>query len=579
MDLADGGRRTVTPSARGGSALRVYSSLARRKEPFETVHPGDVRMYVCGPNVYGPSHVGHAMSYVVFDVVRRYLAYRGYRVRYVQNFTDIEDRIIETAAAEGTTIDALAERYIARFLAEMDALGVRHADVYPRATQAIPKMIEVIQALESRGLAYAAGGDVFFRVTAFPGYGRLSGRSLDEMMAGARIDVDARKEHPMDFVLWKAAKPGEPAWDSPWGRGRPGWHIECTAMSIEHLGPQLDIHGGGQDVVFPHHENEIAQSEGYTGRPFVRYWMHNGLLRLTGGPEKMTRHLGDIITIREALDRYHSDTLRVFFLSSHYRNPLTWTDEALAAAAGGAERLRTARENAEDLLAQSGAAPTVASAAGPPAASRPPVPSAAGPPAASRPPAPSAAGPPVASRPPAEAPETAGVLGALAEAAGSARTVFEASMDDDFGTPGALAALFDLAAALNRVTDAAVRRRAALTPDAARTVRAALDTLRELSDVLGLRLVTTLTPVQAAALHDLALRLSQERPDLFKPEERPDGAAPAEAGPALVAYIARGRVEARRRKDWATGDRVRAHLSELGILLEDTPSGFKWRVR
>jgi len=528
VDLADGGRRPVT--------LRVYSSLARRKEQFETVHPGEARMYVCGPNVYGPSHVGHAMSYVVFDVVRRYLTYRGYRVRFIQNFTDIEDRIIETAAAEGTTIEALAERYIARFLAEMDGLGVRHAEAYPRATQAIPKMIEVIRVLESRGLAYAAGGDVFFRVTAFPGYGRLSGRSLDEMMAGARIDVDARKEHPMDFVLWKAAKPGEPAWDSPWGRGRPGWHIECTAMSIEHLGPQLDIHGGGQDVVFPHHENEIAQSEGYTGKPFVRYWMHNGLLRLTGGPEKMTRHLGGIITIREALDRYHPDTLRVFFLSSHYRNPLTWTDEALAAAAGGAERLRTARENAEDLLALTAA-------------------------------------------PASDAPEVAGALGALAEAAVSARTVFEASMDDDFGTPGALAGLFDLAASLNRVTDAAVRRRTALSGAGAQTVRTALDTLRELSGVLGLRLVTALTPAQAAALAELARRLSEERPDLFKPEERPDGVGPAEAGPAFVAYIARGRVEARRRKDWAIGDRVRADLSGLGILLEDTPAGFKWRVR
>ncbi|HKX19373.1 MAG TPA: cysteine--tRNA ligase [bacterium] len=530
-----------TPTARpagvrSAAALKIYSTLARRKEPFETVHPGEVRMYVCGPNVYGPSHVGHAMSYVVFDVVRRYLTYRGYRVRYVQNFTDIEDRIIETAAAEGTTIAALAERYMARFMSEMDALGVRHADVYPRATHAIPKMIEIIRELESRGLAYAAGGDVFFRVLAFPGYGRLSGRSLDEMMAGARVDVDPRKEHPMDFVLWKASKPGEPAWDSPWGRGRPGWHIECTAMSMEFLGPQLDIHGGGQDVVFPHHENEIAQSEGYTGKRFVRYWMHNGLLRLTGGPEKMTRHLGGIVTIREALDRYHPDTLRVFILSSHYRNPLTWTDEALAAAAAGAERLRTARENAEDLLTSEAA-------------------------------------------PGADAPDVTAVLGALAEASPAARTAVEASMDDDFGTPGALAALFDLATAVNRVTDAAVRRRARLSPPAARTVWEALDTLRELSGVLGLRLVTALTPAQTAALADLARRLSEERPDLFNPEERPDGAAPAEFGPALVDYIARGRVEARRRKDFATGDRVRGDLSKLGVLLEDTITGFKWRVR
>jgi cysteinyl-tRNA synthetase len=519
--------------------LKAYNTFTRREEPFETVHPGEVRMYVCGPNLYGPSHVGHAMSYVNFDVIRRYLIYRGYRVRYVQNFTDIEDRIIETAAAEGTTIEALAERYIARFLEEMDGLGVRHADVYPRATHAIPKMIEIIRALEAKGLAYASGGDVFFRVSAFPGYGRLSGRSLDEMMAGARIDVDVHKEHPMDFVLWKAAKAGEPAWDSPWGRGRPGWHIECTAMSIEHLGPELDIHGGGQDVVFPHHENEIAQSEGYTGRRFVRYWMHNGLLRLTGGAEKMTRHLGNIITIREALERYHPDTLRVFFLSSHYRSPLTWTDEALAAAAAGAERLRTAGENADDLLAAWASAAAGGSSGG----------------------------------------TSAGALQALAGAGDAARTAFETAMDDDFGAPAALAALFDLAAALNRVTDAAARKRLAPSAEAAAVVRGALDTLRTLADVLGLRLRASITAAQASGLRDLARRLSEERPDLFNPEGRPDGDASPGSGPALVDYIARGRVEARRRKDWATGDRVRASLAELGILLEDTPAGFKWRVR
>src|SRR5579884_431427 len=350
-------------------ALRVYNTLTRRKEVFEPLHPGEVRMYVCGPNLYGPTHVGHAMSYLVFDVIRRYLEYRGFRVSHVQNFTDIEDRIIETAREQGTTIEALAARYIERFLREMDALGVRRATVYPRATEAIPTIIEIVQTLVARGLAYASDGDVFFRVSAFPAYGRLSGRSLDEMQAGARIDVDPRKEHPMDFVLWKAAKPGEPAWDSPWGPGRPGWHIECSAMSTAHLGPQLDIHGGGQDVIFPHHENEIAQSEGYTGTsPFVRYWVHNGLLRLTEGEEKMTRHLGNIITIREALDRYHPDTIRVFVLSSHYRSPTTWSEDALAAAARGAERLRTAVETAEELLTASAASPAAAGA--PPASAQ-----------------------------------------------------------------------------------------------------------------------------------------------------------------------------------------------------------------
>ncbi|HYM91667.1 MAG TPA: cysteine--tRNA ligase, partial [bacterium] len=333
--------------------MRVYSTLSRRIEEFAPLEAGRVRMYVCGPNLYGPSHVGHALSYLVFDVIRRYLEYRGYQVQHIQNFTDIEDRIIETARSQGTTVEALAEQYAARFLREMRALNVRPADRYPRATDAIPKMLEIVQTLIARGFAYAVDGDVFFRVTAFPAYGRLSGRSLDEMQAGSRVEIDPRKEHPMDFVLWKAAKPGEPSWDSPWGPGRPGWHIECSAMSLSHLGNHLDIHGGGQDVIFPHHENEIAQSEAYTGEPpFVRYWVHNGLLRPGEGQEKMTRHLGNIVTIEEALERYHPDAIRVFVLSSHYRSPATWTEAALEAAMRGAERLRTASDHADAVLRQ-----------------------------------------------------------------------------------------------------------------------------------------------------------------------------------------------------------------------------------
>ncbi len=540
-------------------ALRIYNTLTRRKEEFVTLAPGRVAMYVCGPNLYGPSHVGHAMSYLVFDVIRRYLEYRGYRVTHVQNFTDVEDRIIEAARGEGTTIQALAARYIDRFLREMDGLGVRRADHYPRATETIPQMVQIIQELERRGLAYAVDGDVFYRVTAFPGYGRLSGRSLDEMQAGARIEVDPRKEHPMDFVLWKAAKPGEPAWHSPWGPGRPGWHIECSAMSIAMLGPQLDIHGGGQDVVFPHHENEIAQSEGYTGRhPFVRFWVHNGLLRLTADEEKMTRHLGNIVSIREALRRFHPDTIRVFVLSSHYRSPTLWSPEALEAAARGAERLRTAVENADDLLAST-------------------------------------------ARPAAAAAEMARPFAELAEAAGDGgaaiRARFEAAMDDDFNAPGGLASLFDLASAVNRAVDAAARRRAGLTEEQREVLGRGVARLRELGAVLGLRLVATATPAQAAALYRLAQELSRERPDLFDParlrsvpQPAPEPAAGEDAGSdpgpsadvafrPLVEMVAEGRVRARRAKDWATGDRVRARLAELGVLLEDTPDGFKWRVR
>ncbi len=534
-------------------ALRVYNTLTRRKEEFEPLLPGRVVMYVCGPNLYGPSHVGHAMSYLVFDVIHRYLQYRGYRVTHTQNFTDIEDRIIETAREEKTTIEALAGRNIDRFLREMERLGVEPADYYPRATEAIPKMIEIIEVLVRRGLAYVVDGDVFFRVTAFPGYGQLSGRSLDEMQAGARVEVDPRKEHPMDFVLWKAAKPGEPSWESPWGRGRPGWHIECSAMSLSLLGEQLDIHGGGQDVIFPHHENEIAQSEGYTGKhPFVCYWVHNGLLRLAEGQEKMTRHLGNFVTIQEALEQYQPDTIRVFVLSAHYRSPATWSDEALEAAARGAERLRTAVENAYDVLL-------------PPVSHSTQTPTSAG------------------VRAPLEADP-----GTLNRAADAAREAFETAMDDDFNTPGALAALFDLAGAINRAVAAITKAGGPLAPATRDALENAAGRLRELSGVLGLRLAASITPKQAAELHRFAQDLARERPDLFEPDRlksipaipaaQPNGADAVHAE-QLIAFIAEGRMRARRKKDWTTGDRIRARLQKLGVLLEDTQTGYKWRVR
>jgi len=322
--------------------MRLYSTLTRREEEF--VPAGDtVKMYVCGPNLYAPCHVGHAMSYVVFDVLRRYLEYRGYQVRHVQNFTDIEDKIIARAQAMDVTTDELARQYVERFFTDMDKLNIQRAHVYPLATHEIPGMIEMIQGLIAKGHAYPVDGDVYFRVTSDDDYGKLSGRALDDLQAGARIEVDERKEHPMDFALWKASKPGEPSWESPWGGGRPGWHIECSVMSLHYLGETLDIHGGGQDLIFPHHENELAQSESYTGvTPFVRFWVHNGLARLSDGEEKMTRSLGNLVSITDALEQHGADTLRLFILSSNYRSPLTYGDEPLAAARRGVERLRTA---------------------------------------------------------------------------------------------------------------------------------------------------------------------------------------------------------------------------------------------
>jgi len=478
-----------------------------------------VRLYVCGPNLHGPAHVGHGFSYAFFDVVRRYLEYKGFRVRHVQNFTDIEDKIIDRAAAEGRTIFDIAGEYSERFLGEMDALGVRRAHFYPRASEVIPRIIEIIQGLLERGYAYRVDGDVYFRVTSFPSYLRLSGRSLDEMQAGARIEPDPRKEHPMDFAVWKAGKPEEPSWPSPWGEGRPGWHIECSAMNLANLGEQIDIHGGGEDVIFPHHENEIAQSEAYTGRaPFVRYWLHNGLMKPPAGDAKMTRSLGNFVSLADALARYEPDAIRAFYLSAHYRTPLRWTEEAVAAAARGLVRLRTALANAEDAIARRSDQ------------------------------------------------EDAG----LSEATRTARTAFEAAMDDDFNTPQALAALYVLAGEINKVaaavTKGGVNGRAGLW--------AATDTLRELARVLGLVLGRPgLRDDLAPGLRALLVESGREAADLFGDR---DGAA-AEGAEGLIAALLAGRQRARERRAYALADRVRARLADLGIIVEDLPGGARWR--
>jgi cysteinyl-tRNA synthetase len=323
--------------AKGSFSLKVYNTLSGQKEEFRP--QGDpVRMYVCGVTPYDACHFGHAMSYIIFDVIRRYLEYQGYRVRHVQNFTDIDDKIIARARERSISPLELAEGYIDSYFEDMDKLNIKRAHVYPRATGEIDQIITMVKGLVEKGYAYAAGGDVYFRVQGFPEYGKLSRRSLEGMMAGARIEAGEGKEHPLDFALWKGAKHGEPSWDSPWGPGRPGWHIECSAMSIRHLGETLDIHGGGQDLVFPHHENEIAQSEAFTGRaPFVRYWLHNGFVRL--GAEKMSKSLGNLILAGEAIDRFGADAIRLFVLSSHYRSPLTYTEEGLAGAQRGVDRL------------------------------------------------------------------------------------------------------------------------------------------------------------------------------------------------------------------------------------------------
>ncbi|GAB4429877.1 MAG: cysteine--tRNA ligase [Chloroflexi bacterium OHK40] len=410
-------------------SIQIYNSLTRRLEPFETLEPGVVRMYVCGVTPYDDAHIGHAMSAIVFDVIRRYLEYRGYTVHHVVNFTDVDDKVIARAEQLGRDPLQLSGELADEFLAQLRALNVQPATVYPRVTQTIPEIREFIQGLIDREYAYVAGGDVYFRVARDADYGKLSGRSLDEMLSGTRFEVDPRKESPADFALWKAAKPGEPAWPSPWGPGRPGWHIECSAMSIKHLGEQIDIHGGGNDLVFPHHENEIAQSESLTGKPFTRYWVHNGMLQLvnpaTRQVEKMSKSLGNVVTIASFLEQYDPDVFRLIVLGSSYRSPLTYNAEIAADHARKLDRLLT------------GLLPAVGSSEQGPAAE------------------------------------------ALAQAAAQARQRFGEAMDNDFNTAGALAALFDLVRALNSARDAGV---------GGASFAAAQGTLRELAAVLGLRL-------------------------------------------------------------------------------------------
>jgi cysteinyl-tRNA synthetase len=324
--------------------LTLYNTLSRREEPLETVTQGTVQMYCCGITVYDYCHLGHARTCVVWDVVRRYLAYLGYRVRYIQNFTDIDDKILNRAKQEKTTMQEVAERFIAAYFEDMERLGVRKADAYPRATHTLDGIKKLVYELEQKGYAYPADGDVYYSVRSFAGYGKLSGRDLDDLQAGAsgRVETDdpeaLKKRDPFDFALWKGAKSGEPSWDSPWGKGRPGWHIECSAMVREQLGETIDIHVGGSDLIFPHHENEIAQSEAATGKPLARYWLHNGMVKVGG--EKMSKSLGNFITIRELLEKYDPMAVRLLILGAHYRKPIDFTDEALEAATNGWHTLR-----------------------------------------------------------------------------------------------------------------------------------------------------------------------------------------------------------------------------------------------
>ena len=322
--------------------MQIFNSMTRRKEEFKPIHEGKVGIYACGPTVYNFFHIGNARPFIVFDVLRRYLEYRGYEVTFVQNFTDIDDKMIRRANEEGVTVKDIAEKYIAEYFVDAKALGIRPATVHPRATEHIPQIIALVQRLIDKGLAYESNGDVYYRVKAFPEYGCLCGQNIEDLASGARVSVDEQKEDPLDFALWKAQKPGEPAWESPWGLGRPGWHIECSAMSTTYLGETFDIHTGGIDLLFPHHENEIAQTSGATGKPYVNYWMHNGFINVDG--VKMSKSLGNFFTVRDITKEYDLEVVRLFMLSAHYRSPINFSRELIEAAASTLERLYIARD-------------------------------------------------------------------------------------------------------------------------------------------------------------------------------------------------------------------------------------------
>jgi cysteinyl-tRNA synthetase len=407
--------------------MQIYNSRSRKKEEFIPLTPGKVRIYACGPTVYNFFHIGNARPFILFDVLRRYFEYRGYEVTFVQNFTDIDDRMIQQANAEGITVNELAERFIAEYFTDARALGIRPATVHPRATEHIPQIIALIRMLVGNGLAYDVDGDVYFRVRAFPNYGCLCGQNLDDLASGARVDVEERKEDPLDFALWKKQKPGEPAWDSPWGPGRPGWHIECSAMSMTYLGETFDIHGGGKDLLFPHHENEIAQSEGATGKPYVRYWMHNGFINIDN--EKMSKSKGNFFTIRDIGKEYDLEAVRMFMLSAQYRSPVNFSRELIAQAASSLERLYGARDHLAFLETN------------------------------------------------AEDREPNAEELAFMAAADEALQKFNAAMDDDLNTADALAALFDLAREAFKLPQTGVGRAAPAY---------GMAKLAQMTDVLGL---------------------------------------------------------------------------------------------
>lgn len=422
--------------------LHVYNTLSGQKESFVPLTPGKVNMYVCGVTVYDYCHIGHARSAMVFDVIRNYLEYKGYDVVFVKNFTDVDDKIITRAQQEGLSTREISQKYIQAHNEDMGRLGIRRPDIEPKATDHITDMLHVVKTLVEKGRAYPVDGDVYFSVKKFPGYGKLSGRKVEDLRSGARIEIDERKQDPLDFALWKASKPGEPSWESPWGPGRPGWHIECSAMSSKYLGETFDIHGGGKDLIFPHHENEIAQSEAFSDKPFAKYWLHNGFLSIN--QEKMSKSLGNFFTIREVLKKFSSETIRFLMLSTHYRSPLDYSDQRLEESAAALKRFYNTFHDVRELQAsvQSG---TVSTQIGT---------------------------------------EKLTQVAELPKQLEHLQQKFEEAMDDDFNTAAAIGTLFDML----KTTNAAVRLLAAepvLSAEVYHPLEKAVATIKTLAGILG----------------------------------------------------------------------------------------------
>lgn len=487
--------------------MRVYNTLTRTKEEFVTREPGKVSMYVCGPTVYNHIHIGNARTFLTFDVIRRYLEWKGFEVTFVRNITDVDDKIINRANEEGRSAAEVALEYSAAFTSAMHALGVAGPTVEPLCTELIPEMISMIERLIDKDHAYEVDGSVYFSVRSFPGYGKLSGRDVDEMRSGARVEVDGRKNDPLDFALWKAAKPGEPSWPSPWGVGRPGWHIECSVMSEQELGLPFDIHGGGADLIFPHHENELAQSEAATGEPFVRYWVHGGMLQVNA--EKMSKSTGNFLLLKEVLERYDPNVVRLLMLQTHYRSPLDFSDSRLDDIIHAYDRLTNIVRNlkwARTLSAQGAGAPSE-------------------------------------------------VCTGLRLHVDSARHKFESEMDDDFNTAGALAALFELAKAANVfLSDYQVD----LCEEDKDAIGAAERCVVDLLGALGIRIAEQVECCYPSEVLGLARDLSGY-----------NGQDTEQAIEALLAARAAARTE----KNWAFADAVRDGLAGLNFQIEDTPQG------